>query len=156
MKRRILITLLVGIFLVGIVTSGIILSNNNTMEMNKDWKGELDKRGVENPITIHVADNDKMWSCLKHPTDENFNMPCSKDFDSFYMNCTSYDPDYPEDMPVCLSEERVNYTIQEKEDILNKWDEDKMNQLGKVWHDRSLTSDKIIISEGVLTTENKK
>ena len=149
-----------GIFLIGIIIAPLVISFGRTITL--DSKEELTKRGLDTINISHKNDSDYAWSELKHPTDEDFNMPSSPRFKTSWMNCTSRSENTwvslgvnitleqnrsltdeeltflnDNDDSICLERTRVNLTSQEIQDKLNEWDTQKIKDLESIWEIRS-------------------
>lgn len=179
MKRKILI-LVIGIFLVSFAIGGIgLLAIDRQIDLNLTQETSLSSKGINNWTYEDHETNDEMRRCLISPSD--YNLPCSEWFETYYINCSQYNITYEyhnetildeffnessnksyliengtiehqdEVISGCLSWERIDYTDEEKLDILNSWEDERMADIADVIKMRADRNNATLFNEGEVT-----
>jgi len=150
--KKLTIYLILGIFLIGIVTSGLgVLNKDKVVEYEKNITDALETKGIQEWNIEDFENDDYMERCLISPT--KYNLPCSGKMKTYWMNCTLFDENENE----CLSEVRIDWTEKEKEKKLDSWEKRRMEEIGKAIKSREVNIELNKTGEGKTTpTLDKK
>ncbi len=176
MKTK-LIILLIGIFLVGLVVAGNII-NREVNYFNRTQETTLSNVGIDSWSyeDKETADGFVMQRCLTSPS--NFNLPCSSWIKTYWENCSEHNItiDYwnetiesqndscinPLDCsPIetiiphnetrtgeCLTWDKIYYTTEEKLEMLNAWEEERMKGIADTKKRRDDSAGSVLVNEG--------
>ncbi len=158
------IFILVGFIFLGVtfIIAGPIdiVNSDRDLTTNQSLKDALADKGIVNASSTHTIDWDRetAQTCLEHPTDPNFNLPCIKKVPTFFMNCTSFnitlDSETNETLTeVCIEFTKVNKTLDEIRVELQTKEDEVLEKLAIAFEQRATTSNPQTISEGIITIQ---
>ena len=145
MKKQNILKLTAMIFLITIVTAGVVSDINKTISLTAEQSKNLKDLGLDNYTTtdyiLSIEENER---CL---TKYNTINTCKK-FPTYYNECSLFNETNEE----CLILEKIYYTEQEMINILDSWEEQRIKQIADVKSERdSRTKEKI--REGTTTIQ---
>lgn len=150
-----------------------LIKDNRDSTFEREVSIALKDQGLDEVNRSHEIDwpRETAKTCLAHPTDPNFNLPCLE-VQTYFENCTAYEINFYNETKVifledessetiitllnettgnCISFEKINKTIEEIQIEFEELEDKKLEQLGRAFHERSKTSNPEIISEGIIT-----
>ncbi|UCD07742.1 MAG: hypothetical protein JSW41_02100 [Candidatus Aenigmatarchaeota archaeon] len=118
----------VAIIMIAVSMTGAQVNLDRQVSLDSTAKSNLATKGITSWSYEDYIGDDEMYRCLISPND--YNLPCSGMFYTYWMNCTKYEDSN------CVNEERVNHTSAEKYDMLDRWEKERMEQIGNAIKDR--------------------
>jgi len=163
--KKIILFVIVGIFLVALVTALTISNINKNITFPKEQSDALSRVDLNNyEVTDYQLETEEVERCLKK---ENAINTCKK-LKTYYMNCSLYDITEVEECILwdeecleyemmkqqgeCINLDKIYYTEKEIRDILDHWEKERLKLIADATISRE-NRQKEIIREG--TTEIK-
>ncbi len=156
MKKRIIILSLVVVGLLVTVTNAQPSTSiaDRNINIDNDLKAELATKGLDTWVYADYVGEDEMFRCLiSHEENDATSLAglfddglrCSERFDTYREECAS---------PSCNAVARIDYTKEEKDSILDKWEKRTMEQVAiNIKHEREVI-DIEKTREGSVSTNN--
>ncbi len=137
--------IIVGIFLVALVTALTISNINKNLTFTKNQSDALSKVSLNNyEVTDYQLGIDEVERCLKK---ENAINTCKK-FKTYYMNCSLYNITEVEEGGDCTIGDKIYYTEQEIINISDNWEKERLRLIADATISRE-NRQREIIREGI-------
>lgn len=163
--KKIIITIILGMFLISLATAGIILSINKDITLTEEQKDALSSIELNNYNVIdyqlgaeeieRCLNKEKCWEELyeiyDEKTDQMINISIEvcesalntcKRFKTYYEDCLEYNE------IECISPNKIYYTEQETINILDNWEKERLKLIASATISRE-NIQREIIREGV-------